>query len=100
MTTSKITLLGIYSRLKRMIADIKNMPLSDVKAEQTLRNDLHFTEAGVRALSPHIKGVFSFVDVHMTPDEVAKAKTVRDLAKAIWQKVPDTYKAKKEDNSP
>ena len=84
---------AVYARVKRIIADIKNMPISDVRADQTLRGDLRFTEAGVRALTTPINKEFADVEVEMLPDEVARAKTVRDLAKVIWEKVPEHHKS-------
>ena len=77
----------VYARLKRMIADIKNMDPEDVLARHTLRGDLRFTEAGVRALAPRINEEFADEGVHVTPGEVAKAKTVRDLFNILWSKI-------------
>lgn len=91
----RITLNGVCTRLKRLIADIKNINYIEIRVSQSLTSDLGFTRTGVRALARHINRHFSDVCVSMVPDEVGKAKTVIDLAVAIWGKVPPNRKTKR-----
>lgn len=81
-----ITSQGVYARLKKLIACLKNVETRDVLAHHTLRGDLRFTEAGARALATRINEEFADLGVRMTPDEVAEAKTVQDLSRSIWKK--------------
>jgi hypothetical protein len=91
-TETKITGAAAYSRLKHVIADIKNIPVSAIRAAMTLREDLGFTEAGVRALATPINQAFVDTGASITRDEATQADTVRDLYVLIWSKIPEARK--------
>jgi hypothetical protein len=91
-TDTKISVAAAYSRLKRVIADIKNIPVSAIRAAMTLREDLGFTEAGVRALATPINQALLDTGASITRDEAAQAETVRDLYALIWSTIPEARK--------
>lgn len=82
----------LYTRLKRLIASIKNTSPTNILLRHELRKDLDFDDGGVNALAPHINMLYADVDVEITTQDTSKSKTVRDLSSAIWKKVPDEHK--------
>lgn len=86
---TEIASTTIYSRLKHMLGRIKNIPPKEIKADHTLRGDLKFSEQGVRGLAVHINTEFSDLNVKVTPEETAEAKTVRDLHQLIMEKIKE-----------
>ena len=91
---SDISPATIYFRLKRLLARIKKKQPSDILAEHTLRGNLRFTEAGVKGLAVHINEEFKDLKVKFTPDQISKAKTVRDLFGIIKAKIDKKAEAK------
>src|SRR5687767_9951958 len=92
MTIDKITLGGVYARIKGVIADIKNIPRREVMADNDLRDDLGFTTPGVRALALHVSDAFADLKVTVSRDEMAGCTTVRDVSWLVWDKVPSSSK--------
>jgi acyl carrier protein len=88
-----ITLAGVYSRIKRLLAEKKNVPRSEILADDDLVKDLGFTSAGVRALAIPISDEFSSFGVKVSRDEMSETDTVRSVARLVWDKIPPDRKA-------
>jgi hypothetical protein len=92
----------VLLRLKKVIAKHKRgYEPSDIKALYTLKGKrsssppgLGFTSNSVKQLTMSINEAFSDVGVRMRNTEVDNPKVarVRDLAGAIWRKVPERHR--------
>ena len=84
------SLLAIYLRLEKLIADIKNISVADIKADDSLVNDLGFNVTGLIALLAPLNQTFADLGVNLVQDDLVDVDTVRDLAKLIQSKIPTT----------
>lgn len=86
--------LNVMRVIKILIASKKG--ISNWQREVLLRHrlyeDLRFTDAGVRSLTPNLNDCFMRVKLTLTPDKVGKCKTVEDLVKLVWSNIPNMYK--------
>ncbi|MCF8382814.1 MAG: hypothetical protein K9G39_04355 [Chlorobium sp.] len=80
--------------LKRLIARKKGIANwhTGVLLKHRLREDLRFTDAGVRALTPDLNDCFRPLSLALTPGEVGRCRTVEDLAWLIWNAVSEEFK--------
>ena len=82
----------VTARTKRVIANAKGKPVSEILLHANLRGKLRFTNAGVRALSVLLNKEFGTVGVTTIPDECEACVTVRDVRNLVWRKVPADQK--------
>jgi len=85
----KITLGQVLSKVKERLAEIRNVPPKSIHVEYKLRDDLHFSEPGVRQLAQRFNAVFEkWLGAQLTPGAVADCETVLDVVKLIWESIP------------
>ena len=87
-----ITRMGVYSRLKGLIAELKAIERRDIRADDEFAK-LGFTALGLRALARRINEVFEDVNVELAGDTVMAAGTLRELADKVWQSVDAANRA-------
>lgn len=85
---------AVTGALKRLIARKKGIEnwQTGVLLRHRLREDLRFTDAGVRALTPDLNDCFRTLALALVPGEVGPCRTVEELARLIWAAVPEEYK--------
>ncbi len=88
---AKGTVTGVLKRLIALKKGIENWQ-TGVLLRHRLREDLRFTDAGVRALTPDLNDCFRTVSLALTPGEVGPCRTVEELARLIWAAVPEEFK--------
>lgn len=85
---------AVTGALKRLIARKKGIEnwQTGVLLRHRLREDLRFTDAGVRALTPDLNDCFRTVSLALTPGETGPCRTVEELARLVWAAVPEEFK--------
>lgn len=87
----KGTVTGVLKRLIALKKGIANWQ-TGVLLRHRLREDLRFTDAGVRALTPDLNDCFRTVSLALAPGETGSCRTVEELARLIWTAVPEEFK--------
>ena len=84
----------VDSIVKQLIAKKKGIGdwQEGVQLCHRLREDLHFDEQGLRALTPDLNDCFSSLSLQLTPAMVQQCETVQDLSARIREKIHDRFK--------
>lgn len=87
MASPPLTAGAVYSRIKTVIAAVKNVPRAEILADHDLRDDLGFDDIGVRALAIRVSEAFADVAVTVSRDEMEATDTVRDVSRLVRGKM-------------